>query len=88
VQSLFQTHPQLKSVVADDTAGSVAEVIRRGDRKARCQSPDNAPRSLRRDIIRKSIQDHSENYTRFVLLAAQPHQRPKEPTLLVKEHAS
>jgi len=66
----FQTHPQLKSVVADDTAGSVAEVIRVGDPKLAAIGSERAAEIYGGSIIRKSIQDRSDNYTRFVLLSA------------------
>ena len=66
----FQTHPQLKSVVADDTAGSVAEVIRAGDPKRAAIGSERAAQIYGGSIIRKSIQDRIDNYTRFVLLSA------------------
>jgi prephenate dehydratase len=81
----FQTHPKLKSVVADDTAGSVAEVIRRGDPKHAAIAGQRAADLYGGSIICKSIQDHSDNYTRFVLLSAATEQRP---TLSVKETQS
>jgi len=84
----FQTHPQLKPVVADDTAGSVAEVMRRADPKRAAIAGQRAADLYGAIIIRKSIQDHSENYTRFVLLSAPTEQRLEPPTLQVKEHAS
>lgn len=84
----FQTNPQLKRVVADDTAGSVAEVIRHGDPKRAAIAGQRAADLHGATILRKSIQDHSENYTRFVLLSAATEQIPNQPTLLVKEHAS
>jgi len=64
----FQTHPQLKSVVADDTAGSVAEVMRRGDPKVAAIAGQSAADLYGGSIICKSIQDNADNYTRFVLL--------------------
>ena len=70
----FASHPQLKRVVADDTAGSVAEVIRCGDPKRAAIAGQRAADLYDATILRKNIQDHSENYTRFILL--------------VKEHAS
>ena len=70
----FASHPQLKRVVADDTAGSVAEVIRCGDPKRAAIAGQRAADLYDAAILRKNIQDHSENYTRFILL--------------VKEHAS
>ncbi|HEU4932187.1 MAG TPA: prephenate dehydratase domain-containing protein [Pyrinomonadaceae bacterium] len=73
----FETHPQLKSVIADDTAGSVAEVIRLGEPQRAAIAGQRAADLYRGTIIRKSIQDHSENYTRFLLL-----------TRSVKEHTS
>ena len=39
-------------------------------------------------IIRKSIQDSAENYTRFVLLSASTEQKLEPSTLEVKEYAS
>ena len=74
----FQTHPRLKSVVADDTAGSVAEVIRLCDPKLAAIAGRRAADLYGGSIICERIQDHSDNYTRFVLLT--------KPTLSVKEH--
>ena len=73
----FETHPQLTSVIADDTAGSVAEVIRLGEPQRAAIAGQRAADLYGGAIIRKSIQDHSENYTRFVLLAATTAERPK-----------
>jgi len=70
----FETHPRLKSVIADDTAGSVAEVIRLGEPQRAAIAGQHAAKLYGGTIIRKSIQNHPENYTRFVLL--------------VKEHTS
>ena len=65
----FRTHPQLKSVIADDTAGSVAAVVRLGDPKLAAIAGQRAAELYGGSIIRKSIQDRKENYTRFVLLS-------------------
>jgi len=64
----FETHPKLQRVVADDTAGSVAEVIRLNDPKRAAIAGQRAADLYGAIIIRKSIQDIAENYTRFVLL--------------------
>ena len=66
----FQIHPELKPVVADDTAGSVAEVIRLGDPKLAAIAGQRAADLYGGSIICKSIQDRSDNYTRFLLLAS------------------
>jgi prephenate dehydratase len=84
----FASHPQLERVIADDTAGSVAEVIRLGDPKRAAIAGQRAADLYGAAIIRKSIQDHSENYTRFVLLSVPTEQIPNETTPLVKEYAS
>lgn len=70
----FQSHPQLKSVVADDTAGSVAEVIRLGDPKLAAIAGERAADLYGGSIICKSIQDYADNYTRFVLLTVKETQ--------------
>lgn len=76
----FQTHPRLKPVTADDTAGSVAEVMRRGDPKLAAIAGQRAAEIYGGSIIRKSIQDHSDNYTRFVLLSASTEQTQNLPS--------
>jgi prephenate dehydratase len=78
----FKTYPQLQPVVADDTAGSVAEVVRVRDPKRAAIAGKRAAELYGGWIIRKSIQDQTENYTRFVLLSA-----ATEPAL-VKEQTS
>lgn len=65
----FAEHPRLKPVDADDTAGSVAEVIRRGDATRAAIAGRRAAELYGARIIRESIQDRPENFTRFVLLA-------------------
>ena len=72
----LQAHPELKPVVADDTAGSVAEVMRLGDPKHAAIAGRRAADLYGGAIIRKSIQDITENYTRFVLLSASAAQKP------------
>ena len=64
----FETNRQLKSVIADDTAGSVAEVIRNGDPKRAAIAGQRAADLYGGSIIRRNIQDQTENYTRFVLV--------------------
>ena len=64
----FEANPNLKSVVADDTAGSVAEIVRIGDPKRAAIAGERAAVLYGATIIRRTIQDHAENYTRFVLL--------------------
>ena len=87
----FATNPQLKSVIAEDTAGSVAEVIRLGDPKRAAIAGERAAKLYDGSIIRRSIQDLTENYTRFVLLrsraSASTQQNPTYPAL-VKEQTS
>ena len=73
----LQAHPELKPVIADDTAGSVADMMRRGDPKLAAIAGQRAADLYGGSIIRESIQDYSENYTRFVLLSASSGQRLK-----------
>ena len=81
----FEANPQLKSVTADDTAGSVAEIVRLNDMKRAAIAGQRAAEIYNASIIRRSIQDQTENYTRFVLLSASTQQTYPA---LVKEQAS
>ena len=74
----FEINPRLNSVIADDTAGSVAEIVRLNDRKRAAIAGQRAADLYGASIIRRNIQDQAENFTRFVLLSS----------ALVKEHTS
>jgi len=70
----FAQHPRIKAVVADDTAGSVAEMIKQNDPKSAAIAGRHAAEVYGGEIILESIQDHPKNHTRFVLLSVKEHQ--------------
>ena len=84
----FETNPRLKPVVADDTAGSVAEVVRRRDPKLAAIAGQRAAEIYGAIILRESIQDQTENFTRFVLISAATQTNPRKVPLLAKEVTS
>ena len=65
----YAEHPRLKPITADDTAGSVAEIMQRGDPTRAAIAGRRAAELYGASIIRESIQDQPENFTRFVLLS-------------------
>jgi prephenate dehydratase len=67
-ERFFELHPALKRVPAEDTAGSVREMMDRGDKS--CAAIAGRPAAARYGaiILREGIQDNAENFTRFVLL--------------------
>jgi prephenate dehydratase len=67
-EHFFAAHPTLKRVPAEDTAGSVREMIDRGDRNCAAIAGRRAAGQYGAIILRESIQDDKENFTRFVLL--------------------
>jgi len=67
-ERFFSTHPDLKRVPAEDTAGSVRDVISGGDKSAAGIAGRRAAEQYRGVILAEDIQDNAENFTRFVLL--------------------
>jgi prephenate dehydratase len=61
-------------MVADDTAGSVAAVMKHKDRKVAAIAGRHAAQIYGGEIILESIQDHPKNHTRFVLLSAKENE--------------
>jgi len=62
-------HPQMKQIIGDDTAGSVAEVLRHSWRRRAAIAGKRAAEIYGGVIVRENIQDDSDNFTRFVLLS-------------------
>jgi prephenate dehydratase len=67
-EKFFLAHEHLKRVPAEDTAGSVRDVISRGDKSAAGIAGRRAAVHYGGVILAESIQDNAENFTRFVLL--------------------
>jgi prephenate dehydratase len=67
-ERLFTDHPSWKRVPAEDTAGSVREVLARQDKSLAAIAGQRAADHYRGVILAESVQDNSENFTRFVLL--------------------
>jgi prephenate dehydratase len=65
----FAANPQVRRVVAEDTAGSVAEVVRSNDPTRAAIAGRRAAEVYGGVILKEGLEDHAENYTRFVLLA-------------------
>ena len=75
-EAFFVANPQIKRIVAEDTAGSVREVIERGDRTVAAIAGAHAASVYDATILRSNIEDFPENFTRFVLLGPRPAEVP------------
>jgi prephenate dehydratase len=64
-------YPRILPTESEDTAGSVAKVIERGDRKRAAIAGRRAAELYGGSILKENIEDDPENYTRFLLLAAE-----------------
>jgi len=64
----FEANPGLKRVPAEDTAGSVREMMERGDKSWGAIAGRRAATHYGATILRENIEDNAENFTRFVLL--------------------
>lgn len=67
-ERFFAAHPRWHRLPAEDTAGSVREMLARGDKSCAAIAGRRAAEHYHAVILAESIQDNSENFTRFVLL--------------------
>jgi prephenate dehydratase len=72
-ERFFGQHPSIKRLPAEDTAGSVREMLVRGDKTHAAIAGKYAADRYRGEIIAERIQDNAENFTRFVLLQPANH---------------
>jgi prephenate dehydratase len=64
----FAEHPRIKAIATEDTAGSVAAIMKGGDRKRAAIAGSRAAQIYGGCIVRENLEDDEENYTRFLLL--------------------
>jgi len=65
----FEAHPQITRVPAEDTGGSAREVVRAGNPQRAAIASRRAAEIYGGSILQSHLEDHRENYTRFVLLS-------------------
>jgi prephenate dehydratase len=65
----FEEHPAIHKVVAEDTGGSAREVVAAGDPSRAAIASRRAAQIYGGVILQSHLEDHHENYTRFLLLA-------------------
>jgi prephenate dehydratase len=68
----FVQHPEIQRIASTDTAGSVREVLEKGDATLAAIAGRHAAELYGGTILLEHLEDHRENYTRFVLLSAKP----------------
>lgn len=68
-ERFFSAHPWIEKVAAEDTAGSVREMMRRGDLARAAIASARAAEIYGGTVLREHLEDDSENYTRFLLLS-------------------
>jgi prephenate dehydratase len=78
-EGFFLAHPAIKRVPAEDTAGSVREVLARGDKASAAIAGRRAAEHYGGVILADDIQDNAENFTRFVLLRPANETQPPPP---------
>jgi len=71
-ERFFAAYPHIKQVATNDTAGSVRRVVENGDASRAAIAGKRAAEIYHGSILKEHLEDHRENYTRFVLLAQNP----------------
>jgi prephenate dehydratase len=69
-ERFFAAHPQFQRIATEDTAGSVARVVEQGDRARAAIAGLRAAKLYGGVVLREHLEDHPENYTRFLLLTS------------------
>jgi prephenate dehydratase len=67
-EQFFAAHPAIVKAVAEDTAGSVREVMERADPAIAAIASEYAAREYGAQILASAVEDDPKNFTRFALL--------------------
>lgn len=74
-QHFLAANPQMQAIAADDTAGSVHAVMQRGDKTCAAIAGANAAKTYGAHILAERLEDHAENFTRFILVSREATQQ-------------
>nr|HEV7954369.1 prephenate dehydratase [Candidatus Acidoferrales bacterium] len=68
-ERFFAENPQIRRIVAEDTAGSVSNVVRAGDVSRAAIAGMRAAEVYGGELLREHLEDDRANFTRFLLLS-------------------
>jgi prephenate dehydratase len=78
-EGFFRRHPEITPVPAFDTAGAVADVLRRGDPDAAAIASRRAAAVYGGLVLAEAIQDRADNFTRFLRIEPGHYAGPLGP---------
>ena len=83
-EAFFKRHARLMRVATHDTAGSIRLLREEGARDAAAIAPELAARLYGARILKRHLEDHRANFTRFFLLSrgGRPLARPDKTSIL------
>ncbi|MDR3762682.1 MAG: prephenate dehydratase [Acidobacteriota bacterium] len=67
-EKFFATHPRIAKSVAEDTAGSVRQVMEQGDETVAAIAGGFAAEEYGAEVLAEGVEDDASNFTRFALL--------------------
>jgi len=73
----FTTHPELVAVPAYDTAGSVRDLMAGGADAEAAIASKLAAELYGAAVLEENLEDHAENYTRFLVVTREPAARER-----------
>lgn len=76
-ERFFAAHPGISKAVAEDTAGSVRQIMEAGDPTVAAIASEFAAHEYGAQVLVSAVEDDPTNFTRFALLA--PHSAAGEP---------
>jgi prephenate dehydratase len=85
-EHFFRSRPQIRRVASLDTAGSVRQIVLAGDPSRAAIAGKRAAEIYGGNILLEHIEDHRENYTRFLLLASAPEPSEEADKLSLVVH--
>jgi len=78
-EQFFRDHPHIEPVAAYNTAGAIADVIAKGNPEEGAIGSRRAAERYQGTILAESLEDHAENWTRFLLVGRGDEPPPALP---------
>lgn len=85
-ERFFAANPHIKRLATNDTASSVRRVVEKGDVSRAAIAGKHAADIYKGAILKEHLEDHAENYTRFILLTQNPEisEQGRKISLVIK----